>query len=126
MSANNIVWSMEYNSLFHVFYSGCADNTPTKPDFFDKYYKSFMERKDALEYAHDIVNKIDIESELTGTIGVEYGVCELLDPNIYRVKTHKPTWIPQDIDEYFREHFSDLTKIKYDRLLEFDKNRGEN
>ncbi len=66
MSANNVVWVMKYGRLYHVFYSGCFDNTPTEPDYKDKYYDRFDYRKDALEYGHDIVNKIY----------VEYGVLE--------------------------------------------------
>ena len=77
MSANNIVWCMKYDESYHVFYSGCADNTPTEPDYKDKYYKNCKYRPDALLYAHDVVNKIDKDYLKDGYIGVEYGVCEL-------------------------------------------------
>ena len=56
MSANNLVWCMSYGGKWHVFYSGCADNTPTKPDYKDKHYGNFEYRRNALLYAHNIVN----------------------------------------------------------------------
>jgi len=68
---------MLYRGNYHVFYSGCADNTPQSPDYTDKYYKRFEDRSNALTYAHDMVNKIDKESYVEGFSGVEYGVCEI-------------------------------------------------
>jgi len=77
MSSNNVVWVMPYRGYIHVFYSGCIDNTPTKPDVNDKYYKLFGTRSGALMYAHNVVDKIDKESWNEGFPGVEYGVCEV-------------------------------------------------
>ncbi len=78
MSANNVVWIMKHitwDGLWHVFYSGCFDNTPDKPDVKDKYYKAFNIRYKALIYAHGVVDKINEESYEQGFAGVEYGVC---------------------------------------------------
>lgn len=77
MSANNVVWCMSYENQFHVFYSGCMDNTPTKPDYKDKHYGYFVNRKNALIYAHDVVECIGMESLKDGYAGVEYGVQEI-------------------------------------------------
>jgi len=32
MSSNDIVWCMKYCGKYHVFYAGCADNTPEIPE----------------------------------------------------------------------------------------------
>ncbi len=77
MSANNVVWVMLYKKIYHVFYSGCMDNTPIEPDYKDQYYTKYYKRRDGLEYAHNIVNKINRESYEEGFVGVEYGVCEI-------------------------------------------------
>ena len=77
MSANNVVCCMLYNKAYHVFYSGCIDNTPTEPDYKDSAYKKFKYRPNALLYAHNVVNKINEESAKQGFTGVEYGVCEI-------------------------------------------------
>ena len=77
MSSNNVVWVMPYKGYIHVFYSGCIDNTPTKPNFNNSYYKVFKDRSKALTYAHDVVSKINKESYAEGFAGVEYGVCEI-------------------------------------------------
>lgn len=118
MSSNNVVWVMKYGRLYHVFYSGCYDNDPIEPDYDNRYYQKFDYRSEALEYAHDVVNQINKESHLTGMFGVEYGVQELIELEFYKVESSKPSWIPEDIDDYFRNHPSDLPRIKYDRLLE--------
>ena len=39
MSANNVVWVMKYGRLYHVFYSGCFDNTPTESERLEKEYR---------------------------------------------------------------------------------------
>ncbi len=77
MSSNNVVWCMLYNKSYHVFYSGCADNTPNKPDYKDKRYMKFKYRSNALLYAHDVVEHINKESYDEGFAGVEYGVAEI-------------------------------------------------
>ncbi len=77
MSANNVVWCMLYKKAYHVFYSGCMDNTPTEPDYKDKNYFKFSNRRNALLYAHNVVNNIDELSLQEGFVGVEYGVCEI-------------------------------------------------
>jgi len=77
MSANNVVWVMKYKQSYHVFYSGCMDNTPTEPDYKDKYYKEFKFRPNALLHAHNVVNKINELSLQEGFTYVEYGVCEI-------------------------------------------------
>ena len=77
MSANNVVWIMEYGGTWHVFYSGCFDNTPTEPDYEDKHYNVFAKKNIALIYAREVVELIDEFSLRKGCIGVEYGVCEV-------------------------------------------------
>ncbi len=77
MSSNNLVWCMSYKGKYHVFYSGCADNTPKEPDYTDKHYKEFEYRRNALVYAHNVVNRIGEEAYCQGFSGVEYGVCEI-------------------------------------------------
>ena len=119
MSANNVIWSMDFHGNFHVFYSGCFDNDPTVPDYEDQYYKSFTNRKDALVYAHDIVRKIDAESYEDGYIGVEYGVCEVpanyadnkLKDKIYHVDKIIEEWKQKIKDLQFSvEQFEDWKK----------------
>ena len=75
MSANNVVWVMKYKGFFHVFYSGCMDNTPKEPDYEDKYYAEFKTRTQALNYANTVVWAINDEAYKEGHVGVEYGVC---------------------------------------------------
>ncbi|KKM03600.1 hypothetical protein LCGC14_1772830 [marine sediment metagenome] len=77
MSANNVVWCAKYKGSWHVFYSGCMDNTPAEPDYKDKRYSEFKYRSNALLYAHDVVDDINKESLKEGFVGVEYGVCEI-------------------------------------------------
>ncbi len=77
MSANNVVWCAKYKGSWHVFYSGCMDNTPTEPDYKDKRYSEFKYRSNALLYAHDVVDDINKESLKEGFVGVEYSVCEI-------------------------------------------------
>lgn len=77
MSANNVMWCMKYEDSYHVFYSGCVDDDPKKPDYKNGYYKNFVDRNKALIYAHDTVNKIDKECNEIGFSGVEYGVMEI-------------------------------------------------
>lgn len=67
MSANDVVWIMRYTESWHVFYSGCFDNTPTRPDYEDKWHKAFSFKEQALIYAHNVASEI----------GVEYGVCQV-------------------------------------------------
>ena len=38
--------------------------------------------------------------------------------SFYEIKYPKPKWIPQDIDDYFRNIPNDLSRIKYERLIE--------
>ena len=68
---------MKYNGLWHVFYSGCMDNTPTVPYYEDEYYNSFEKKSVASIYARAVVRDIDEECAEDGYIGVEYGVCEV-------------------------------------------------
>jgi hypothetical protein len=85
MSSNNVVFVMKqikkWHVLawveYHVFYSGCADDIPIEPNYADKYYKKFTDRSNALVYAHDVVNEIDVECAEEGFPGVEYGVWEI-------------------------------------------------
>jgi len=75
MSSNNVVWVMNYEGLWHVFYSTCFDNVPEKPDYNGKHYQSFMSKGVASVYANAVVMKIDKECSELGYDGVEYGVC---------------------------------------------------
>lgn len=77
MSANNVVWCMLYKEYYHVFYSGCMDNTPTEPDYKNRHHKAFKYRSQALLYAHDVLNQIDEEAGKGWGRCVEYGVCEI-------------------------------------------------
>ena len=77
MSSNDIIWMMFYEQSYHVFYSGCADNKPEKPDLTNRYYKNFNDKSKAFRYAHDIERKINDECFEDGFPGVEYGVCKV-------------------------------------------------
>lgn len=68
---------MLYKERYHVFYSGCADNTPKEPDREDSRYQNFRYRSNALVYAHDVVGFINNKSSKHGFVGVEYGVVEI-------------------------------------------------
>lgn len=77
MSSNDVVWVMCYEKMYHVFYSVCVDNEPKKPNYNNRYYKMFVDRKEALSYAHDVNNEIDEEYLEEGYPGIEYGVMEI-------------------------------------------------
>ena len=77
MSSNNVVWVMYHKKFWHVFYSGCFDNLPALPDYSDKWYKAFLFKKGALDYAHEVCEEIDEVARFEGYSGVEYGVCVL-------------------------------------------------
>ena len=97
MSANNVVWIMRHEGLWHVFYSGCFDNTPKEPDYDDEYYNSFENKWIASIYANAVVEAIDKECAEDGFIGVEYGVCIVPQPS----KKKEPNYTgydPNDVD----------------------------
>ncbi len=118
MSANNVVWCMFYEENYHVFYSGCIDNTPTKPDYKDKHYGIFFTRGGALVYAHDVVSKIDELSLQEGFIGVEYGVCEIM---VEKVKREEPDSIKVRVKRLEEQLISKENRIK-ERLCILEDN----
>ena len=78
MSANNVVWVFKDQLIYHIWYSGCYDNVPTKPNKTAFGWRHYLSRKKALVYAHDLVKYIEEEwSSDYGIAYVEYGVMEI-------------------------------------------------
>lgn len=123
MSSNNIVWCMSYQGKWHVFYSGCADNTPTEPDYKDKHYKKFKYRSNALLSAHDVVNKIEREAEQGWGLGVEYGVCEITIENKLVFSQEQTDWIEKMINRVESELITKENRIKERLCILEDKDK---
>ena len=149
MSANNVVWIMKHisiNGIYHVFYSGCIDNTPTVPDYKNKWYKAFDFKDVALAYAYDVVERIDEFSLQEGHVGVEYGVCEVpieegieerlsnidlhintlnkesIETNIIVKKTLE-SWLEKNVERILKEYIRKFNlslymKMKFNKLEE--------
>ena len=78
ISSNNVVWVLFYKGYYHVWYSGCYDNVPKRPDQNGLNYQWFDSRKDALVYGHDVVKGIESIERPDGLpYIIEYGVVEL-------------------------------------------------